>query len=137
MSRRPHVQSAHEKRVEREIQRARKARDTAARAGRGAPAPRGDTPEPTITCVGRGAPKEPIPRAVQAWIDEEVKQQLRYYRQISREMEALAPQRERWVAEFFERITGPRGFSVHAGARRTIPREELPERPRRPWRVVW
>lgn len=133
MSRRPNIASRHEQAVARRIQRERKARDARALHGRPASAP----PDPHITSVGPGAPKAPIPAAVQAWIDEEARQQLRLYRRIAREMEALAPQREQWVKEFFERITGPRGFSVHAGIRRTIPREELPERPRRPWRVVW
>ena len=70
-------------------------------------------------------------------IDAEARDQLARYRRIAAEMAALAPLRERWVREFFERITGPRGFSVHAGTRRTIRPEELPERPARPWRVVW
>jgi hypothetical protein len=74
---------------------------------------------------------------VKAWIDEESRQQMTFYRRISREMERLAPDRARWVREFYRRISGPRGFSVHAGTRRTIPRSEIPKEPRRPWRVVW
>ena len=47
-----------------------------------------------------------------------------------------------WLQDEFQpgmelRITGPRGFSVHAGTRRTIPKNEIPERPDRPWRLVW
>jgi len=74
---------------------------------------------------------------VRAWIEQEEKDQLRHYRRITREMDDLAPLRNRWVKEFLERISGPRGFSVHAGNRRTIKKSEIPKRPRRPWRVVW
>lgn len=133
MSRRPNIVSAHETRVERSIQKARRARDV----GMNKTKATNVALAPYITCVGRGAPAEPIPPAVQAWIDEDARQQLRHYRTIAREMAELAPERERWVKEFFERICGPRGFSVHAGTRRTIPRDELPPRPRRPWRVIW
>lgn len=91
--------------------------------------------EPTIRSVSRG----PVDLSddVRAWIDEEDRVQMEHYRRIAREQEALGPERDVWVREFFERITGPRGFSVHAGTRRTIPRDEIPERPDRPWRVVW
>jgi hypothetical protein len=117
---------------------ARRQRDAALRAAMGKKARRnGPVPDPYITCVGRGAPARPVPPQVQAWIDAEARDQLARYRRIAAEMAALAPLRERWVREFFERITGPRGFSVHAGTRRTIRPEELPERPARPWRVVW
>jgi hypothetical protein len=135
MSRRPNIVSRHEKKVERRIQIARRERDRA--MARPAPALHAGFDEPSTTCIGRGAPAAPIPKAVQAWIDAESREQLKRYRKIAREMNALAPERERWVAEFYERITGPRGFSVHAGTRRTIGRDELPARPDRPWRVVW
>lgn len=136
MSKRPNVQSARERAVERDTQRARQARDARLSAERGRRRT-ATTPEPTITCVGRGPVGGSIPPAVQAWIDREAADQLRRYGRIAAEMETLAPARERWVREFYERITGPRGFSVHAGQRRTIAAGELPERPRRPWRVVW
>ena len=134
MSRRPNIVSRHERKVERQVQSARRRRDRAMAADA---APVGADQAPYITGVSRGAPEAPIPKAVRAWIDEECRVQLKRYRTISREMAALAPERERWVREFFERITGPRGFSVHAGTRRTIRPEELPDRPDRPWRVVW
>lgn len=130
---RPHVKTRREARIARREQEQRRARDR--RLARRAPAT--VALEPVVTSVGRGAPASPIPPAVRAWIDEEARLQLARYRRIAREMAALAPQRERWVKEFFERITGPRGFSVHAGVRRTIPVEELPPRPPRPWRVIW
>ena len=132
MSKRPRIESRQEKAVERKIQRDRKARDrkTKKTAGR-APAP----PEPFIWSTSRG-PVEVTPE-VAAWIETESAEQLGHYRNIARQQGRLAPQRKRWFQEFFERITGPRGFSVHAGTRRTIPKREIPARPRRPWRVVW
>jgi hypothetical protein len=140
MSSRPKVQTPHERRVDRQIAAARRQRDAALRAeSRQKQKTAGSQPpaEPYITCVGRGAPARPVPPRVQAWIDAETRDQLVRYRRIAAEMAALAPARERWLREFFERITGPRGFSVHAGTRRTIRPEELPARPARPWRVVW
>ncbi len=136
MSKRPNIQSPHERRIERSMQADRRRRDAAMKAaGRSSTA--STPPVPSITCYGRGRPAAPIPARVQAWIDEEARDQLRRYRTLVREVDALAPMREQWVAEFFARITGPRGFSVHAGTRRTIRPEELPQRPNRPWRVVW
>lgn len=138
MSRRPKVQTPHERRVDRLMAEARRQRDAAVRTAARRPGGRNrPVPDPSITCVGRGAPTRPVPPRVQAWIDAEARDQLARYRRIAAEMAALAPVRERWLREFFERITGPRGFSVHAGTRRTIRPEELPERPARPWRVVW
>jgi hypothetical protein len=136
MSSRPSIQSPRERQTERAVQAARRKRDAAIKAGsKGSPV--AARPEPFITCHGRGRPAEPIPGDVRAWIDQETRAQLARYRRIVRAMDALAPLRERWVREFYDRITGPRGFSVHAGTRRTLARHELPERPQRPWRVVW
>jgi hypothetical protein len=135
MSRRPRVVSRHEKSVERRVQKARSARD---RKNRAEPLPdrTGGRPEPHI--LSRDLePVEELPTAVRAWIEAEGGKQIRRYRRIFRQQEELAPMRDRWVKEFFARITGPRGFSVHAGTRRTIPKGEIPKRPRRPWRVVW
>lgn len=136
MSKRPNIQTRHEQRIERTVQTERRKRDAAMKAaGRASTA--ATAPVPSITCYGRGRPAGPIPQSVQTWIDQQARAQMKRYRRLVRDMDALAPLRERWVAEFFERITGPRGFSVHAGTRRTIRPEELPVRPNRPWRVVW
>jgi hypothetical protein len=137
MSRRPKVQTRHERATDRATQQARRARDRAIAASTPAREIPAALLEPVKCCVGRGAPARPIPKAVQAWIAEESAQQLKHYRRIAREMDALGPQRDAWAREFFDRITGPRGFSVHAGMRKTIARSALPERPDRHWRVVW
>jgi hypothetical protein len=133
---RPKIQHPHEHRIEGAIQKARRERNASMKAK--APA-RGKAalPGPEKFCVGRGPSPVPIPPAVKAWIRREEAQQLANYEAIAREVAALAPMREQWVREFYARITGPRGFSVHAGQRRTIRADEVPARPKRPWRVLW
>jgi len=74
--------------------------------------------------------------AVKAWLKQELKEQQGRYKKIVADMQALAPQREQWIKEFFERLQ-TRGFSVHAGIRRKIQSEEIPQRPKRKLRVVY
>lgn len=139
MSKRPNIASEHEKRVERRIQEERAERDAALASARGAE-PSGEetsVPEPAILSFSRGPAAGEMPPEVEEWIETTAAEQREHYRRIYREVEALAGERERWVEAFFERISGPRGFSVHAGTRRTIPKDEIPERPDRPWRLVW
>jgi len=73
---------------------------------------------------------------VRAWIRKEIREQNARYRKIVAEMDALEPQREQWIQEFYERIQ-TRGFSVHAGIRRRVKAEEIPPRPRRKLRVIF
>ena len=73
---------------------------------------------------------------VKAWIDAEVAEQIARYKDIVEEMDALAPDRERWIEEFLERIQ-TRGYNVHADILRLIQPEELPKRPDRKLRVVY
>ena len=136
MSKRPNIQSDTEKAVEREIQGARAERDAEMEKRMAAVEVTAD-PEPYIRSFSRGPVDHEVPAEVQAWIDREDEIQMGHYRRIYQEIERLGPYRDEWVEEFFTRISGPRGFSVHAGQRRTIPEEEIPQRPDRPWRVVW
>jgi hypothetical protein len=143
MSKRPHIGSAQEKKVERRIQQTRKDRNRVlksdSRMSKSASDSERDpakTPEPTIWSHGHG-PVEGVSPAVRKWIEAESRTQLKHYRRICREQLALTEKRDQWVKEFFQRITGSRGFSVHAGTRRTIAKQEIPKRTRRPWRVVW
>jgi hypothetical protein len=48
----------------------------------------------------------------------------------------LTPQREKWVAEFLQRIQ-TRGFHVHAANRRVIPKSEIRPRDGRPLQVIF
>lgn len=70
------------------------------------------------------------------WLRNEVAEQKRRYRKIVREQDALAPKRERWVADFLRRIQ-TRGFNMHAADLRKIRAEEIPARPKRKFRVVF
>ena len=52
-------------------------------------------------------------------------------------MDDLGPQRAKWYAEFFDRISTI-GFNVDGDEKQVIPREELPVQPAgRDDRVVW
>jgi len=72
----------------------------------------------------------------EGWLRKEIADQKRRYRKIVREQDALAPKREKWVAQFFERIM-TRGYNVHFSDRRKILPEELPTRPKRKFRVIF
>lgn len=75
--------------------------------------------------------------AARAWLKREVSEQNERYRRISRYInEELAPRRERWYAEFLERIQ-TRGYSVHFDQLRKIAPDELPKKPKRKTRVVY
>jgi len=137
VSKRPNIASKHEKGVEWRLQKTRRQDQKAAQSRRAESVRNRPVPEPEILSVSRGPVDGPVPAKVKRWIESESAQQTRHYRRISREMDRLEPDRKRWVKEFFARITGPRGFSVHAGTRRTISKQDIPKRPRRPWRVVW
>lgn len=74
--------------------------------------------------------------AVRAWLKQELKEQQERHKKIVAEMDALSPQREKWIEEFFQRIQ-TRGFCVHWDIRRKIAPEEIPPRPKRKLRVVY
>ncbi len=137
MSKRPNIVSDHEKAVEAEIQDARAERDREMRAAMPEIEIDAAEAEPYIRSFSRGPAKHEVSPEVTEWIAEENRVQMGHYRRIFQQIAELAPHRDRWVEEFFERITGPRGYSVHAGTRRTIPEDQIPARPDRPWRLVW
>ena len=74
--------------------------------------------------------------AEKAWIATELEEQVARYQKIVEEMEALTPQREKWVAEFLERIQ-TRGFHWHDSNKRVIPPEEIRPQDGRELRVVY
>ncbi len=137
MSERPNIVTDHEKAVEAEIQDARAERDREMRAAMLEIEIDAAEAEPYIRSFSRGPAQHEVPPEVATWIAEEDRAQMGHYRRIYKEIACLAPHRDVWVEEFFERITGPRGYSVHAGTRRTIPEDQIPARPDRPWRLVW
>jgi hypothetical protein len=70
------------------------------------------------------------------WLDEEIAEQQLRYQAIVKAMEELAPTRERWYAEFLDRIQ-MRGFNVDGDMRVKIQHEDIPLRPDRPHKVVY
>ncbi|HEY0941426.1 MAG TPA: hypothetical protein VGE08_15105 [Steroidobacter sp.] len=70
------------------------------------------------------------------WLAEEIEEQKKRYEEIVRAMDALEPTRERWYAEFLQRIQ-TRGFNVDGDQRVKIPPEDIPLRPDRPHKVVY
>jgi hypothetical protein len=75
-------------------------------------------------------------REAQAWLNREIKEQKTRYRKIVKEMDDLAPKRDKWVADFLHRIQ-TRGFHVHYDQMRKIRPEEIPVKPRRKFKVVF
>jgi len=135
MSKRPNIRSSYEKRIERDVQKKRRGRDRAIKTA--APKGRIVIEDPVEFSFSRGPVEHEVPASVERWIAAETAVQEKHYRRIYREVARLAPLRDRWVKEFFRRITGPRGYSIHAGTRRTLAKKEIPRRPRRPWRLSW
>ena len=75
-------------------------------------------------------------REAERWLKQEVREQKVRYRKIVAEQDALAPKREKWIAAFLDRIQ-TRGFNVHADMLRKIPAEEIPQKPKRKFKVVF
>ena len=75
-------------------------------------------------------------REAERWLKQEIRDQKLRYRKIVAEQEALAPKRDKWIDAFLERIQ-TRGFNVHSSTLRRIPKEEIPRKPRRKFKVVF
>jgi hypothetical protein len=75
-------------------------------------------------------------REAERWLKQEVREQKTRYRKIVAEQDALAPKREKWIAAFLERIQ-TRGYNVHFDMLRKIPAEEIPQKPKRKFKVVF
>ena len=76
----------------------------------------------------------PMNRDGQEWLEQNVAEQETRRSTIESEMDELAPQRNHWIAEFFDRIQR-RGFNFNGDQRRKISKEELPTKPDRPFKV--
>jgi len=75
-------------------------------------------------------------REVEAWLRKEVAEQKLRYRKIVREQDALSPKRDKWIADFLQRIQ-TRGTHVHFDQMRKVRPEEIPVKPKRKFRVVF
>jgi len=75
-------------------------------------------------------------REVQQWLRTEEAEQKERYRKIVAEQDALTPKRDRWIAEFLERIQ-TRGVHTHFNMMRKVAPEEIPVKPKRKFKVVF
>jgi hypothetical protein len=75
-------------------------------------------------------------RETLAWLRKEILEQTKRYRKIVREQDALTPKRDRWIADFLQRIQ-TRGVHVHFDQMRKVRPEEIPSKPRRKFKVVF
>jgi len=75
-------------------------------------------------------------REVVAWLRKEDAEQNKRYRKIVQEQDALEPKRNKWVADFLERIQ-TRGTHIHYDQMRKVRPEEIPTKPKRKFRVVF
>ena len=70
------------------------------------------------------------------WLEENLARQADRKEQIHADMEALSDQRDIWIDEFLQRLQ-TRGFNYNCDALRKIPGDEMPEKPDRPFKVVF
>ncbi len=70
------------------------------------------------------------------WISKNLTQQEERHAKIVKEMEALAPQRDVWIDEFFQRLQ-TRGYNYNCDAVRVIDKDDIPKKPNRPFKVVF
>jgi hypothetical protein len=75
-------------------------------------------------------------REAEAWLKKEIAEQKRRYRKIVAEQEALSPKRDKWIAEFLQRIQ-TRGVHTHYDQMRKVRPEEIPVKPKRKFKVVF
>ena len=76
----------------------------------------------------------PIDSDSRDWLERNVAEQETRRTTIESSMDDLAPERNRWVDEFFDRIQRW-GFNFNGDQRRKIAEEELPAKPDRPFKV--
>jgi len=75
-------------------------------------------------------------REAERWMRQETREQKGRFRKIVAEQDALASRRDKWIADFLDRIQ-TRGFNVHADVLRKIPKEKIPKKPKRKFKVVF
>ena len=76
----------------------------------------------------------PIDSDSRDWLERNVAEQETRRTTIESSMDALGPERDHWIAEFFDRIKRW-GFNFNGDQRRKIAEEELPAKPDRPFKV--
>ena len=78
----------------------------------------------------------PLTEEEKDWIARNTAAQRERHDAIVAEMEALTPERDAWIDGFFERIQ-TRGFNTNCDERQLIDKDELPEKPDRPFKVTF
>ena len=74
---------------------------------------------------------------VDAWIEEEAREQEERYAKIEKQMNDLKPKREKWYQQFFDRLQTI-GFNADADDKVKIPASDIPvQPPGREDQVVW
>ncbi len=71
-----------------------------------------------------------------AWFKENVAEQKKRYAAIVKEMDELAPKREKWVQEFLQ-IVQTKGFNMNGDTRRVIKPSEIAKKPKGRHQVVF
>ena len=78
-----------------------------------------------------------VPPEVREWMEGEIAAQEARFAKIDQAMQDLAPTREKWYQEFFDRITTI-GFNMDGDDKMVIQPEQLPVKPEgRKDQVVW
>ncbi len=70
------------------------------------------------------------------WIAKNLAEQELRHAEIIAEMERITADRDAWIDSFHERIQ-TRGFNYNCDELRQIPEEEIPEKPKRRFKVVF
>lgn len=78
----------------------------------------------------------PLTEEEKDWIAKHSAEQNSRQEKIIAEMDALAPERDAWIDAFFERIQ-TRGFNHNGDALTKIGKDDIPEKPDRPTKVVF
>ncbi len=74
--------------------------------------------------------------AEEQWIEENLAEQAVRHEKIVEDMETISDERDEWVDGFLERLQ-TRGFNFNCDSLQKIEREELPKKPKRPFKVVF
>ena len=81
--------------------------------------------------------EHPITPEAEAWLKEEIAEQEARYLRVAGQMADLAPMREKWYQEFFDRLTS-HGFNEDGDQKSIIKESDLPVKPKgREDKVVW
>lgn len=73
---------------------------------------------------------------IEAWMEEETREQERRFEQVAQRMDDLKSRREQWYQEFFDRIQ-TNGYNADGDDKLKIAPEDLPVKGDREDQVVW